>query len=41
MDQVGCQEIFSGDQVEIGVLGKSGQVNIYQSDGPKYIAGLI
>lgn len=41
MDQVGCQEIFSGDQIEIGVLGKSGKVNIYQSDGPRYIAGLF
>jgi len=41
MDQVGCQEIFSGDQVEVSVLGKVGKVNIYQSDGPKYIAGLF
>lgn len=41
MDQVGCQEVFSGDNVTISVLGKSGQVNIYQSDGPRYIAGLV
>lgn len=41
MDKVGCQEIFSGEQVEIDVLGKIGKVNIYQSDGPTYIAGLF
>lgn len=41
MDDVGCQEILSGDNVKIDVMNKQGTTKIYRFDGPKYIHGLI
>ena len=41
MDDVGCQEILSGDEVKVDVMNKSGRTSIYKIDGPKYIPGLI
>jgi hypothetical protein len=41
MDDVGCQEILSGDDVLIEVLNKQGKTKIYRFDGPKYIPGLL
>jgi hypothetical protein len=41
MDDVGCQEILSGEEVKVEVLNKSGRTNIYNYGGPKYIPGLI
>jgi hypothetical protein len=41
MDDVGCKEILSGDDVKVEVLNKSGKTNMYRFDGPKYIPGLI
>ena len=41
MDDVGCQEILSGEKVKIGALHKEGTSNIYRFDGPKYIPGLL
>jgi len=41
MDDVGCQEILSGDDVMIEVLNKQGKTKIYRFDGPKYIPGLL
>ena len=41
MDDVGCQEILSGETVKIDALEKEGKTNIYRFDGPKYIPGLI
>jgi hypothetical protein len=41
MDDVGCQEILSGEHVKIEVLGKEGTAKMYRFDGPKYIPGLI
>lgn len=41
MDDVGCQELFNGEQIRVDVLGKEGKVTIYRSDGPKYIPGLV
>ena len=41
MDDVGCQEILSGDDVKVEVINKSGTANIYNYDGPKYIPGMI
>jgi hypothetical protein len=41
MDDVGCQEILSGENVKIDVLHKEGKANMYKFDGPKYIPGLI
>ena len=41
MDDVGCQEILSGEEVNIEVLNKQGKTKIYRFDGPKYIPGLL
>jgi len=41
MDDVGCQEILSGETVKIDALHKEGKTNIYRSGGPKYIPGLL
>jgi len=41
MDQVGCDELMSGDNVHLEGLGQHGKVNMYRFDGPKYIPGLI
>ena len=41
MDDVGCQEILSGEHVKIEVLGKEGTTKMYRFDGPKYIPGLL
>ena len=41
MDDVGCQEILSGEHVKVEILGKEGTANMYRFDGPKYIPGLL
>lgn len=41
MDDTGCQEILSGEDIKIDVLHKQGTANMYKFDGPKYIPGLI
>ena len=41
MDDTGCQEIMSGEDVKIEALRKEGKTNIYRMGGPKYIPGLI
>jgi len=41
MDDVGCQEILSGDKVKVDGLHKEGKTEIYRYDGPKYIPGLL
>jgi len=41
MDDVGCQEILSGETVKIDALHKEGKTSIYRFDGPKYIPGLL
>jgi hypothetical protein len=41
MDDIGCQEILSGEQIKIEVVGKEGTARMYRFDGPKYIPGLL
>lgn len=41
MDDVGCQEILSGERIKIEVVGKEGTTKMYRFDGPKYIPGLL
>jgi hypothetical protein len=41
MDDVGCQEILSGDEVKVEVMNKNGHTSMYKYDGPKYIQSLI
>lgn len=35
-DNVGCQEIMSGDSLRIGATGETGKVTLYGFDGPRY-----
>jgi len=39
-DTIGCEELFNGEHVRT-VNGNDGKVNIYQSDGPMYIPGVL
>jgi hypothetical protein len=41
MDDIGCQEILSGEHIKIDVVHKEGTAKMYKFDGPKYIPGLI
>jgi len=41
MDDVGCQEILSGEEIKVEVMNKPGRTSMYRYDGPKYIPGLI
>lgn len=40
-DDVGCDELSSGEQVQMAGTGKTGQVTIYRFDGPMYVPGLL
>ena len=37
MDDIGCNEIMSGDDIKVEVMNKHGKANIYKYDRPKYI----
>jgi len=41
MDDVGCPELMSGENVTVDALRKEGQIEVYRFDGPKYIPGLL
>ena len=41
MDDIGCQELYSGEQVHLDGTGEEGKVRLFRYDGPKYVPGLI
>uniref|UniRef100_A0A6C0DUZ1 Uncharacterized protein n=1 Tax=viral metagenome TaxID=1070528 RepID=A0A6C0DUZ1_9ZZZZ len=41
MDDIGCNEILSGEEIKVEVMNKPGRTSMYRFDGPKYIPGLI
>ncbi len=41
MDDVGCQELLSGEHVKIDGLHKEGKTKLYRYGGPKYIPELF
>ncbi len=41
MDDVGCEELMTGEQVSTFGTGNAGKVHIYRMDGPKYIPGIL
>lgn len=41
MDDVGCNELYSGENVRLEGTGQNGKVTLYKIDGPKYIPGLL
>jgi len=40
-DDIGCEELFDGDSIEIAPTKQHGNVTIYRFNGPTYIPGLI
>ena len=40
-DDVGCDELYDRDNVNIAGLGKKGEVTIYRFSGPTYIPGIV
>ena len=40
-EDIGCEELFGGEEVHVKGLGQSGTVDIYKFDGPTYIPGLV
>ncbi len=36
-DNLGCDELFSGDAVRVGATGESMKVTMYGFDGPRYV----
>ena len=41
MDDIGCNELLSGDDIHIDAVNQRGKVRMYRFDGPKYIPGLL
>lgn len=40
-DDVGCDELMSGEQIQITPTGQSAEATLYRFDGPTYVPGLI
>jgi len=40
-DDIGCDELFDGDSIEIVPTKQKGSVTVYRFNGPTYIPGLI
>ena len=41
MDDVGCNEVMSGDHMMMEGTGQAGKVTLYNTGGPRYIPGII
>jgi hypothetical protein len=41
MDDIGCQELYSGEHVVLDGTGEHGKVRLYRYDGPPYAPGLV
>jgi hypothetical protein len=40
-DDVGCEELFDGESIQVTPTGQRGQVTIYRFDGPTYVPGVL
>jgi hypothetical protein len=40
-DDVGCDELMSGEEIKIVPTGQTAQATLYRFDGPTYVPGLI
>ena len=40
-DDIGCEELFDGENLTIAPTGQSGKVTIYRFDGPTYVPGIL
>ena len=40
-DDIGCDELMTGDQVKIQPTGQYANATLYKFDGPMYVPGLL
>lgn len=40
-DDIGCDELFSGEEVTISATGEKAKTTLYKFDGPTYIPGIV
>ena len=40
-EDVGCDELFSGEEIVIGPTGEKAETTLYKFDGPTYIPGIV
>ena len=40
-DDIGCDELFDGEDVTISATGEKGKTTLYKFDGPTYIPGIV
>lgn len=40
-DDIGCEELYSGEQIQIVPTGQTANTTIYRFDGPMYLPGLL
>jgi hypothetical protein len=40
-EDIGCDELFSGEEVVIGPTGEKAETTLYKFDGPTYIPGIV
>lgn len=40
-EDIGCDELFSGEEVTIGPTGEKAETTLYKFDGPTYIPGIV
>ena len=41
MDDIGCDELMSGEDIKIPATGQSATATLYRFDGPLYVPGLV
>ena len=40
-DDIGCEELFDGENVTVTPTGQTGKTTIYRFDGPTYVPGIL
>ena len=40
-DDIGCDELFSGEEIVISATGEKAKTTLYKFDGPTYIPGIV
>lgn len=40
-DDIGCEELFDGENITVTPTGQTGKTTIYRFDGPTYVPGIV
>lgn len=40
-DDIGCEEVFDGENMTVSPTGQTGKATIYRFDGPTYVPGIV